>query len=428
MKVTVERRDPTELVFVAEDVDQAVMNSLRRVIMSEVPYVAIDKDSVMFFKNTHVLHNHFFAARLSMLPVHLSRGEADAYVPGSIKVFLDAKNDRSDSTGGTKVMDITSADLTVTLHDREHPDAARLFPASDVTGDHVLLTVLKPGEALKCEATVVKGCGHASFAVASKVAYSPILDDKLLGAAREKAGKSDRERNRFEHIDSKRCFARGPDGNPRAFRFVVESECGMSAVDIVESALTVLENKCATAKARVLENAGTGITVLEIANEGHTLGNLLQSCGVDDLMGPDKPLKFVGYHCPHPLEKRFVMNVVADDPLASFEAMKEAAAKRLADLRFQLSEETARASPQSGQDAKGVQGVPPSTPLLGSPKVKSDTVADKSAEPDADKDADTDADKSLDEKTAEPDIDMGTKKAPKSTKAKTVAKSTQVSK
>jgi DNA-directed RNA polymerase subunit L len=336
MKVTVERNDPPELVFVAEDVDQAVMNSLRRVIMSEVPYVAIDKDSVMFFKNTHVLHNHFFAARLSMLPLHLSRGEADAYIPGSIKVFLDVKND------STKVMDITSADLKVTLHDREHPDTARLFPPSDVSGDHVLLTVLKPGEAIKCEATVVKGHGHASFAVASKVAYSPILDPELLKVAREKAGKSDREQNRFEHIDSKRCFVRGPDGDPRAFRFVVETECGMSAVDIVEAALTVLENKCATVKARFLENAGTGITTLEIPNEGHTLGNLLQSCGVDDLMGPDKPLKFVGYHCPHPLEKRFVMNVVSDDPMASFEAMKEAAAKRLADLRFLLSEETAR--------------------------------------------------------------------------------------
>jgi DNA-directed RNA polymerase subunit L len=348
MKVTIERNAPPELVFVAEDVDQAVMNSLRRVIMSEVPYVAIDKDSVMFFKNTHVLHNHFFAARLSMLPVHMSRGEADAYIPGSVKVFLEVKND------GTKVMDVTSADLTVTLHDREHPDAARLFPPSDVTGDHVLLTVLKPGEALKCEGTVVKGHGHASFAVASKVAYSPILDQDLLVAAREKAGKSDREQNRFEHIDSKRCFVRGTDGNPRAFRFVVESECGMSAVDIVEAALTVLDSKCATAKARVIDNAGTGITTLEIANEGHTLGNLLQSCGVDDLMGPDKPLKFVGYMCPHPLEKRFVMNVVADDPLASFEGMKDAAAKRLADLRFQLSE--------------GVAGVP--STLQGSPQAK----------------------------------------------------------
>lgn len=352
MKVTVERLDPRELVFVADDVDQAVMNSLRRVIMSEVPYVAIDKDSVMFFKNTHVLHNHFFAARLSMLPVHLSRGEADAYIPGSIKVFLDVKND------GKAVMDITSADLTATLHDREHPDTARLFPPSDVTGDHVLLTVLKPGEAIKCEGTVVKGRGHASFAVASKVAYSPILDDKLLEEARSKAGKSDREQNRFEHIDSKRCFVRGPDGNPRAFRFVVESECGMSAVDVVEAALTVLETKCATAKARVLEDAGTGITVLECANEGHTLGNLLQSCGVDDLMGADKPLKFVGYHCPHPLEKRFLMNVVADDPPASFEGMKDCAAKRLADLRFQLSEETARwagvrGSQQSVDSVKG---------------------------------------------------------------------------
>jgi DNA-directed RNA polymerase subunit L len=338
MKLAIERSSRSELVFTVHDVDQAVVNALRRVIIAEVPYVAVAEDTVVFAENTCVLHNDFLSSRLALAPIHLSRAEADAYIPGSIKIYLDVRND------GKRPLDVTTSDIRVTLHDQPHPDEARLYPPCPVSGGHVLIAVLKPGEAIRCEATVAKGHGHASFAVASKVAFSPLLDDAIVAERLRQVDADDaRAANRFEHIDRKRCWAPGPDGNPRAFRFTVESECGMTATDIVQSAVEVLQRKCATARATVLSTSN-GIATLEVAGEGHTLGNLLQSGAMDELVGEgeDDALRFVGYFCPHPLEKRVVFRVVSSDAMAAFEAMKGVSSRRREELGHALSEEVAR--------------------------------------------------------------------------------------
>lgn len=339
MKVVIEELGDRRLVFTASSIDGAVVNALRRVVIAEVPYVAATAAETTFFENTGVLHNHFIADRVEMIPIHLTRVEVDAYIPSSIKVHLDVRND------GKLPRDVTSGDFTVTLHDRPHPEAARLYPTSD-DGDHVLLTVLKPGERLRLESVVTKGVGHARYASVSTCAFSPVLDPALV-AERAAAAVTDREKNRFEHIDRKRCWRPGPDGNAREFRFILEAESGLSPREVVESAMSVLLRKCTTAEPVVIDSStgadGVVITVVEVAGEGHTLGNLLQSGAVDELLEDGAPLKYVGYVCPHPLEKRVHFKVVADgDPLASFEAMRRVAVERLTELQHLLSEEFAR--------------------------------------------------------------------------------------
>jgi len=337
--------DDRAATFEVRGCDLALVNALRRVIIAEVPYVALAGDGFAFRKNTCVLHNHFLAHRLTLVPLHLSRGEAGAYIPGSIKVTLQAANDGP----GRRPVDVTSAAFTVTLHDQPHPDAARLYPADPDTGDHVLLTVLKPGEAIDVTGTAIRGTAsdHASFAVASTCAFSPLLDGhrvELGRAAAEAAGPD--ALNRFEHIDRRRAWTAGPDGNPQDFEFTVVSECGLTALDILQSALDVLVRKCTTAKARLLDaktiDESGKVAQLEVAGEGATLGNLLQSAAIDELVGPDKPMQFAGYFCPHPLEKRVVFRVVAADPLAAFEAMKELALQRVTALAHAVSEAAAR--------------------------------------------------------------------------------------
>jgi DNA-directed RNA polymerase subunit L len=334
-------------VFEVRDCDLALVNALRRVVIAEVPYVSLPQGEFVCRKNTCVLHNHFLWHRLTQAPMHLSRGEADAYIPGSIAVSL-----KVDNSEGTKPIDVTTADFKVTLHDQPHPDAARLYPADELTGDHVLLTVLKPGEGVDISGTVVKGIAgdHASFAVASTCAFRPLLDDDLVQAARAGVPADDPQAlNRFEHIDRKRAWTPGPDGNPRDFEFTVVSECGLSALDIVQSALDVLERKCTAAVAKL--HAGR-VPQLEIAGERDTLGNLLQSTAMDELVGEGKPMSYVGYFCPHPLEKRVVFRVASPDPLAAFQAMKDAALARVKDLAHLVSEAAARKGVEETKNAK----------------------------------------------------------------------------
>lgn len=347
-------------------VDLALVNALRRAVIADVPYVALlhepysgdgDGSRFAFHENTGVLHSHMLGHRMSMAPLHLSRGEADAYIPGSIKVRLTADNTALRAT------DVTTEHASVTLHDRPHPDAARLYPADPLSGDRPLLTVLRPGQRVDIEATAVKGTAsrHAAFCVASMCSFSPTLDAGRVADARAAAAAAAepaRALNRFEHIDRKRCWAPGPDGHPSSFEFRAESECGMSGLDVVLSALDVLHRKAVTARGRLLPDgpaaAASGpaeaVSTIEVPDEDHTLGNLMQSTAMDELVGAGRPLSYAGYFVPHPLDRRFLLRVVAadGDALASFEAIKAAVAARVAALRAALREEAARAELGAG--------------------------------------------------------------------------------
>jgi len=345
--ITVVDRSDERIVIDVATVDLALINSLRRTVIADVPNAALlhepyaaDGSQFTFAVNTCVLHDHMMAHRLSMVPLHFSRGEAQSYIPKSITVRLAAENK------GSVPMDVTTEHCQVTLHDRPHPDTDRLFPVNSSSGDRPLLTVLKPGEKIDMTGTVVAGTAarHASFAVTSMCTFSPLLDDALVAAGREAAGKADdpgRALNRFEHIDRKRCWAPNKDGNPSAFRFTVESECGMTATDIIESAVDVLLTRCVTAKTTAPQtDAGDGMVTYELHGEGDTLGNLMQSAAVDDLCGDDGPLKFIGYYRPHPLQDRMLVRAYlrSGDAHQAFAAIKSAAVVRVTEFKKALLE------------------------------------------------------------------------------------------
>lgn len=64
-----------KLKFVLKDTDSSVANALRRVLMAEVPTMAIDL--VNIYENSSVLHDEFLAHRLGLVPIRWKESVVD---------------------------------------------------------------------------------------------------------------------------------------------------------------------------------------------------------------------------------------------------------------------------------------------------------------------------------------------------------------
>jgi DNA-directed RNA polymerase subunit D len=146
-----------------EGVDAAFMNSLRRIILSEVPAMAIDE--VVIIENSSMLHDEMLAHRLGLVPL---RTDLDSYnLPDecSCKSELGCNLCRASLTldaeakEGTKT--VYSGDLT-----SENPN---IRPVSE----KIPIAKLAPGQHLKLEAyaRLGKGQKHAKWQPVSVCAY-----------------------------------------------------------------------------------------------------------------------------------------------------------------------------------------------------------------------------------------------------------------
>ena len=177
------------------DAEVSVANALRRVMISEVPTLAIDMVSIE--SNTSVLHDEFIAHRIGLIPL-VSGGRANAMRypwdpeekgPDRVNLSLKAVN------RGTQPMRVTSADLAsqddVVRPAAQAEDAAGLAQAlgmganaaaggaSGGGGDTpIVITKLGEGQELRLEAVAKKGIGklHAKFSPVSMVIMVPEPD------------------------------------------------------------------------------------------------------------------------------------------------------------------------------------------------------------------------------------------------------------
>lgn len=76
-KINVTELNEERIKFVLYDCDLSVANALRRIMLAEVPTIAIDL--VEFESNTSVLFDEFLAHRLGLIPLVSSRAREFKY-------------------------------------------------------------------------------------------------------------------------------------------------------------------------------------------------------------------------------------------------------------------------------------------------------------------------------------------------------------
>lgn len=179
------------ITFMMTDVDISVANSLRRVMIAEVPTLAIDLVEVQ--ENTSVLHDEYIAHRLGMIPLRSESATQYNYsrdcscmemCPNcSVRFTLDVRSQEDYRRN------VTSRDLRTEVESVKPVDAEGVDDDfSGAAGGGIVIAKLATGQALKIEAIARKGIGkeHAKWNPTATVAMQQDgeieLNDEALAA------------------------------------------------------------------------------------------------------------------------------------------------------------------------------------------------------------------------------------------------------
>lgn len=329
---------PNRLQFVIKDVDLAYVNAVRRIILSEIPNVGfyfdphdIHRNDINIKTNTGVLHNEFLAHRISLIPLCFDENEIGTFDSSQYNFVLNKKNTTA------SVIHVTSKDIEV--FDKEGnavPSHVRekIFPASHVTKDHILITKLKPnlydtqhGDEIdiECVASVNTAKTHSRWSPVSQCSLMNVVDqsaathafdEKIRGKELTASQKADMK-SRFDALEVYRNYKRNKYDEPSEFLFTIETECRMRPTYLFFKALTILESKLeqfvrhieTNDENVVVQQLGNVDNLFQVAikNEDHTLVNTLQSQILHHeirlIKRTDAVLTYIGYYQPHPLDQ-----------------------------------------------------------------------------------------------------------------------------
>lgn len=331
------------LEFDINGIDVGFLNAIRRIILSEVPNVAIAFDSndqqlsdIIFHENTSCLHNEFTGQRISLIPLCFNEKDIESFDKSKYKFIINEQGEKLVTSGDIKVFDENDLEVTKEIRDT-------IFPPDPITKNYIIISKLKnPNEKLHVEFRARKGIAkmHARWSPVSTCTYFNNLDEEAVSLARAQVNKdSPADVNKFETLDKYRLFSKNEFDEPNSFHVTIESECRMSPSYIFQKAINVLcqklENLSSTSKLEVqVIDQDVNIYAVKIEDEDHTIGNLLQVSIYNDYVRKNDIVDFVGYFQPHPLESSIICKIrffETNDDVIGF--IQEAAKKAIEKLK-----------------------------------------------------------------------------------------------
>ncbi|EFC36216.1 predicted protein [Naegleria gruberi] len=182
--------------FKLSNVDTSIANALRRIMIAEVPTLAIDL--VEFEMNSSVLHDEFIAHRLGLIPLTCLNINSFSYTSDcsctghcekcSVELTLHVKCTESHR-------DVTSNDLI-----SNNPSCAPCTLSAtsrDNENEHNGITIvkLKRGQEIKLKAIAKKGVGkgHAKWSPVAITTYYIVPDIRIKGCQNTPVNPSDQD-------------------------------------------------------------------------------------------------------------------------------------------------------------------------------------------------------------------------------------------
>ena len=176
-----------ELKFTISNVNVSIANSLRRIILSEIPIIVFrvspnDKNKCNIITNTCGLNNEIVKHRLSCIPIHIK--DIDEFPYKNYIMEVNVSNN-TDTTIYVTTKDFIIRDL-VTGKPLPQDKLHEIFPANDYTGDYIDFVRLKPKVAeeiqpktinLTCEFDVGTAKEDGAYNVVSICSYGNTIDE-----------------------------------------------------------------------------------------------------------------------------------------------------------------------------------------------------------------------------------------------------------
>jgi DNA-directed RNA polymerase subunit L len=330
--------------------DKSIVNSLRRILLSEIPCIAfrVEEDStkdLIINENNTSLHNEFILHRLSMIPLYLDIEEYEK----QYLFYLNVKHDSpepfkfvttddiqifpiKEGATITDKIDIDNYDLQKPLSKQKHKEIFRpyIFRNKEYP---ILLTELKTTntedifQELICYGvpSISTGREHARWKCCSDAMYTFLPNEELfLSVANEKAGHNkiidDDEREKFIHSlrlsEGERYFYRDHNNEPNRYTFTITSIHHKSGKDLFIQSSEIMIEKLETLKQHLINLVSEGTTsivvephvnensyCLKLCDQNDTIGNVLQSHIVNKFTEETSLVNFCAYKKSHPLEE-----------------------------------------------------------------------------------------------------------------------------
>lgn len=331
-----------------------IANALRRCILVHTPSVAFrtepyDKSQVEILKNTTPLVNEMLAHRVGMIPICVP--DWREFDPAAHQFELHVRNEDK-----SKIIDVRAGDIKVYRVNPANPmdapvqlDSKQFFPPDPITGDTALITRLRPQtntaypvEELhfRAKAAVSTGKENIRWSPVSQCAYEYTRDtdpehveqvfQAWIAANKKKFGSSPELdaalRREFNTMEVQRCYLKDEFGNPNSFTFHVESIGVQPIPNIVLAGIEAAQelvkkyadmDKIIPSNIRI-QKSDTRFPAVDVIfeNEGHTLGNLLETFLVDNHTeegGKEPHITYAGYKVPHPLRQEMFVRIGVPD-------------------------------------------------------------------------------------------------------------------
>lgn len=163
MNVEILEKTDTTIKFIIRDADAAFVNALRRIVLSEVPCMAIDE--IVVLENSSMLHDETLSHRLGLLPIKTDLKTYNLPEDCKCKSEFGCPECRVSLTLDAEAVDATKTVYTSSMSS-ENPD---IVPVNG----NILLVKLAPGQKIKLEAyaRLGKGKDHAKWQPVTVAAY-----------------------------------------------------------------------------------------------------------------------------------------------------------------------------------------------------------------------------------------------------------------